>query len=89
MTLETIASAFGILAAISGLALSGLNYFRYLEGRLESMRSQIKLQASQTNGALQLLDHRVRELERFSEKNSDFQVRYFRDDRTGAPFLED
>lgn len=89
MDIHTLASVFGIAAAAGGLILSAINYIRYLEGRLDSIRSQVKLQVTQTDGALQLLDHRVRELEKFSEKNSDFQVRYPRGDRTGAPFLED
>ena len=87
MSIEQIASLCGILAAIGGLILSAINYIRYLESQIESFRMKLKLQASQTDSALSLLDLRIRNLEKFTENNSSFKTRHHRDDETGSPFL--
>lgn len=88
MSVENIASLCGILAAIGGLILSTINYIRYLDGQLESFRNKLKLQSSEINAALSLLDFRIRSLEKFTEKNSDFKSQYQRDEQTGSPFLD-
>ena len=81
-----VAAAVGLLSSAAALLVKAVNLIRYFESKIDALQSKvelIKIQLDSENKLvrreLEIFDHRVQDLENFSEKFSSFQPRFTKD----------
>ena len=88
-SLETIIE----ISAIIGTAVTAIvtisRYALRQEMRLQILSYDNQRQDQRLDAALQLLDKRIRDLEKHSAKQSGFEPHHKRHEQTGAPWLDD
>lgn len=82
-----VATIVSIIGPATAALLKAVNLVRYIEGRLDSLKFQQREANIRLDSALQLLDYRLRDLEKHGEVHSGFVPHHRRTEETGAPFL--
>lgn len=85
-----VGALVAMIATAGGLIVKITNLIRYIEGRIDSLKAEQRLQRHQIDSSLILLDYRVRDLEKHAELHAGFAPHHRREEgRTGSPFLDD